>query len=553
MGQCNVKKSEYHVGKNKPKLPKRIAIYDTTLRDGAQALGVSWSLKDKLSIAARLDDIGVDYIEGGYPLSNPKDRAFFREVKKLKLGHGRIAAFGMTRKPKTRPQSDSSLKALKSCPAAVVTIVGKSWDLHVRKVLRTSLEENLNMISDSLDFFRRSRREVIFDAEHFFDGYKHNPEYALETLRRAAGAGADLICLCDTNGGTLPEDIGELFRKARQTVDVPLGIHVHNDSSLAVAGTLAAVAAGAVHVQGTINGLGERCGNADLTAVVPNLVLKMNKKCLRSGSLRKLTELSRYVAEISLQTRPDYQPFVGAAAFAHKGGMHAHAMQRDTASYEHVRPEDVGNTRRIIISELSGAATILAKSEKLALIEDRKVLRKVLNEVQDLENEGYQFEVAEASFEILLHKALGRWHRFFELDHYRTSILRRGVGEPLTEAIVKILVNGYTEYCVAEGDGPVNALDQALRKGLQPHYPIVNEIRLVDYKVRVINPREGTAAKVCVVIQSRDDKHQWGTVGVSENIIEASWLALVDSVEYKLLLEEDKDKGTQAQRHKGTK
>ncbi|MCK4850819.1 MAG: citramalate synthase [Phycisphaerae bacterium] len=521
----------------------RIAIYDTTLRDGAQALGVSLSLKDKLSIAARLDDIGIDYIEGGYPLSNPKDRSFFREVKKLKLRHARIAAFGMTRKPKTRPQSDSSLRALKACPTPVVTIVGKSWDLHVRKVLRTSLEENLNMISDSLNFFRRSRREVIFDAEHFFDGYKHNPEYALETLRLAAQAGADLICLCDTNGGTLPEDIAEVFREARQAVDLPLGIHVHNDSGLAVAGTLAAVAEGAVHVQGTINGLGERCGNADLTAVVPNLLLKMNKKCLRSGSLRKLTELSRYVAEITLQDMPDYQPFVGAAAFAHKGGMHAHAMQRDTASYEHVKPEDVGNTRRIIISELSGAATILAKSEKLALIEDRKVLHKVLNQVQDLENEGYQFEVAEASFEILLRKALGRWHSFFELDHYRTVILHTPGNQTQTEAIVKLRIDGITEHCVAEGDGPVNALDEALRQGLQPHYPAVNQMRLVDYKVRVINPRAGTAAKVCVVIQSRDDEHQWGTVGVSENIIDASWLALVDAVEYKLLLEEDKTAG----------
>ena len=532
------------MAKSKRTKSKRIAVYDTTLRDGAQALGVSLSLKDKLSIAVRLDDIGVDYIEGGYPLSNPKDRDFFREVKKLKLGHARIAAFGMTRKPKTRPQDDSSLQALKSCPTAVLTIVGKSWDMQVRKVLRTSLEENLNMIWDSLAFFGRSQREVIFDAEHFFDGYKHNPEYALETLKRGAQAGADLICLCDTNGGTLPEDIGKIFREVSQVIDVPLGIHTHNESSLAVAGALAAVGQGAVHVQGTINGLGERCGNADLTAVVPNLLLKMGKKCLRPGSLRKLTELSRYVAEISLQDRPDNQPFVGAAAFAHKGGMHASAMQRDTASYEHVKPDDVGNTRRIIISELSGAATILAKSEKLALIEDRKVLRKVLKQVQDLENEGYQFEVAEASFELLLRKALGSWHSFFELDHYRTVILHTANSEPQTEAIVKLRIDGKIEHRVAEGDGPVNALDEALRRGLKAHYPAINQMRLVDYKVRVINPRAGTAATVCVVIQSRDDEHHWGTVGVHENIIDASWLALVDAVEYKLLLEEDKQKDT---------
>ncbi len=532
--------------KSKRTRSKRIAIYDTTLRDGAQALGVSLSLKDKLSIAARLDDIGIDYIEGGYPLSNPKDRSFFREAKKLKFRHARIAAFGMTRKPKTRPQDDSSLKALKSCPAEVLTIVGKSWDMQVRKVLRTSLEENLNMIWDSVAFFGRSKREVIFDAEHFFDGYKHNPQYALETRTRAAGAGADLICLCDTNGGTLPADIGKIFGEVSQAIDVPLGIHTHNDSSLAVAGALAAVDQGAVQVQGTINGLGERCGNADLTAVVANLLLKMDKKCLRRGSLRKLTELSRYVAEISLQDRPDNQPFVGTAAFAHKGGMHASAMQRDTASYEHVKPDDVGNTRRIIISELSGAATILAKSEKLALIEDRKVLRKVLKQVQDLENEGYQFEVAEASFELLLRKALGSWHSFFELDHYRTAILHTPANQTKTqtEAIVKLRIDGIIEHRVAEGDGPVNALDEALRRGLRPHYPAISQMRLVDYKVRVINPRAGTAAKVCVVIQSRDDEHQWGTVGVNENIIDASWLALVDAVEYKLLLEEDKQKGT---------
>ena len=532
------------------KSSQRVAVYDTTLRDGAQALGVSLSLQDKLSLAVHLDDIGIDYIEGGYPLSNPKDRDFFREIRKLNLRNSRIAAFGMTRKPNVRPSQDASLLALKSCPTPVVTLVGKSWDLHVKKVIRTELDENLDMISDSVGFFRRTRREVIFDAEHFFDGYKHNPEYALATVLRAAEAGADSVCLCDTNGGTLPEQIAEIFKLVAQQVDIPLGIHVHNDSGLAIAGTLAAVAAGAVHVQGTVNGLGERCGNADLTTVVPNLVLKMKKKCLLPNSLRKLTELSRFVAETTLQPLPDNQPFVGPAAFAHKGGMHVHAMQRDTRTYEHVSPEDVGNSRKIILSELSGAATILAKSEKLAVIKDRKLLRRLSHQVQNLENQGYQFEVADGSFEILLRKAIGRWHSFFQLDHYRTAILRRGDGEPMTEAIVKILIDGQTEHRVAEGDGPVNALDGALRRGLQSHFPAVTEMRLVDYKVRVINPREGTAAKVCVVIQSRDKDHQWGTVGVSENIIEASWLALVDSVEYKLLLEEDKAK---AHRRKGKK
>ena len=328
-------------------------------------------------------------------------------------------------------------------------------------------------------------------------------------------------------------------------MDIPLGIHVHNDAGLAVAGTLAAVRAGAVHVQGTVNGLGERCGNADLTAVVPNLILKMGKKCLLPDSLRKLTELSRYVSEITLQPLTDNQPFVGAAAFAHKGGMHVHAIQRDTKTYEHVEPEDVGNTRRIILSELSGAATILAKSEKLAVIQDRKLLRKLLNQIQDLENEGYQFEVAEGSFEILVRKALGHWHPFFELDHYRTVILHAGGkrNDTQTEAIVKIRIDGHVEHCVAEGDGPVNALDGALRQGLRRHYPVVDQIHLVDYKVRIVNPKAGTAATTCVIIQSQDDEHQWGTVGVSENIIDASWRALVDSVEYKLLLEEDRAAG----------
>ena len=396
------------------------------------------------------------------------------------------------------------------------------------------------MIADSIGFLRDRGRRVILDAEHFFDGYKHNPQYALSTISRAAEAGANLVCLCDTNGGTLPEDIAAIIQEVRRSLDIPLGIHVHNDSGLAVAGTLAAVRAGAVHVQGTINGLGERCGNADLTTVVPNLSLKMGKKCLLPDSLRKLTELSRYVAEISLQPLSDNQPFVGTAAFAHKGGMHVHAMQRDTRSYEHVEPDDVGNTRRIILSELSGSATILAKSEKLAVIQDRKILHKLLNQVQGLENEGYQFEVAEGSFEILLRRALGTWHPFFELDHYRTVILHNHRNETQTEAIVKICIDGQVEHCVSEGDGPVNALDGALRQGLRRHYPAVDQIRLVDYKVRIVNPKAGTAAATCVVIQSQDDQHQWGTVGVSENIIDASWLALVDSVEYKLLLEEDR-------------
>ncbi|MCF7958403.1 MAG: citramalate synthase [Phycisphaerae bacterium] len=515
--------------------PGTIEIYDTTLRDGTQAEGISFSLEDKLAIARKLDELGVDYIEGGYPLSNAKDEAFFKETRKLTFKHSRIAAFGMTRKKGVKPQNDIGLLALQKCLAPVVTLVAKGWDLQVRKVLNASLEENLRMIDDSVRFLKRKGREVFLDAEHFFDGYKENPLYAIRVLEAAANAGATRLILCDTNGGSLVSQVETIVSEVANAIDVPLGIHTHNDAGLAVANSLAAVDKGAVQVQGTMNGIGERCGNVDLCTIIPNLILKMGYKCLKKNSLSKLTEISRFVYEQANLNLPLNQPYVGASSFAHKGGMHVHAVQKDSRFYEHVKPQEVGNSRRVIISELSGTSNLLAKSEKLAVLNDKAVVRKILKEVQNLENQGYQFETAEASFDLLVRRFTGKYPSFFTLDHYRSVIFKNKNGQPVSEASVKINVNGKVEHHVAEGDGPVNAMDAALRKALAGHYPVINEIQLVDYRVRVVNFREATAAKVRVVIESRDKNEHWGTIGVSENIIDASWKALVDSIEYKLL------------------
>ncbi|OPX24554.1 MAG: citramalate synthase [Planctomycetales bacterium 4484_123] len=518
----------------------RVLIYDTTLRDGTQAQGVSLSLEDKLMIAEKLDELGVDYIEGGYPLSNPKDKAFFEAVRRRPMRHARVAAFGMTRRKNRSAASDEGMRALLASEAPVVTIVGKSWLLHVRDVLRATQKENLAMIADSVALMVRSGRETIFDAEHFFDGYADNPGYAMKTLAAAAEGGASCLVLCDTNGGSLPQTIGQVTAEVvRAFPGLTVGIHCHNDSDLAVANTLAAVAAGARHVQGTVNGIGERCGNADLISVVANLVLKCGLRCLRSSSLGRLTELSRFVYEVANLQLRDNQPYVGISAFAHKGGMHVHAVRRNTASYEHIPPQTVGNRRQTLISELAGATTIAAKARRKFHIDRRKDLqRKVLAAVQNMENEGYQFEAADASFELLIRRTLGgKWYRrFWELDHYRCVILQMSKGQPGTEAIVKLSVNGQPVHTVAEGDGPVNALDGALRKALQEHYPAIDELHLVDYKVRVVNPRAGTAARVRVVIEFQDQRlGYFGTVGVDENIIHASWQALTDAIEYKLL------------------
>lgn len=518
---------------------KNIVIYDTTLRDGSQAEGVSFSLQDKLSIALKLDELGVDYVEGGYPAANPKDRNFFKELLSHPLSHALPVAFGSTRRADKKAEEDPGLQALLKAETRTVTIVAKAWDLHVKEVLRVSLEENLKMLSDSIHFLVAHGRVVFVDLEHLFQGYKNNADYALKVLKTAEEDGANTLVLCDTNGGSLPGEIEEIVKKAKSHVKTPLGIHAHNDGELAVANTLAAVTAGARHVQGTINGFGERCGNANLCSIIPNLVLKFGYPCLSPEKLKKLTEVSRYVNEVSNFTPQPNQPFVGPSAFAHKGGLHVDAMRKHEATYEHISPEAVGNERRILLSELSGSSTILAKIDRYNITHDKEFARKILKEVQERENQGYHYESAEASFEILVKKLLGKHKSFFDLEGYRT-IVEKQEGRPVTEATVKVKVNGKKELAVAEGEGPVNALDAALRKALERHYPCINETHLVDYKVRVIDSKEGTAAKVRVIIQTRDHQDLWGTVGVSENIIEASCQALVDSIEYKLFKEEEK-------------
>ncbi|MEE9200033.1 MAG: citramalate synthase [Candidatus Brocadiales bacterium] len=530
-------------------MKKKITVYDTTLRDGSQAEGVFFSLQDKLSIALRLDDLGVDYIEGGYPGSNPKDREFFRDIATHKLTHARVVAFGSTRRADKKAEDDPGLQALLKAGTRVVTIVAKGWDLHVKEVLRVSLENNLSMISDTVKFLKSRGKEVFVDIEHFFDGYKSDPKYALKVLKTVVSSGADTVVLCDTNGGCLPSEVLPMVKKAKGYVKVPLGIHAHNDCDLAVANTLSAVDGGATHVQGTINGFGERCGNADLCSVVPNLLLKKGLQCLDETKLKKLTEVSHYINETANLAPRSNQPFVGPSAFAHKGGLHVDAIRKNRQTYEHISPEVVGNERRILISELSGNATLLAKTARYNITGDKVLMRKILKQVQDRENMGYHYESAEASFEILVKKALGRYKPSFELVGFR-AIVERHDNVPVTEATIKINVKGVEELSAAEGDGPVNALDAALRKALEKFYPNIKEMHLVDFKVRVIDPKDGTAAKVRVIIQSQDKQDIWGTVGVSENIIEASWEALVDSIEYKLLKDEEKTARTKTMKGK---
>ncbi|MBL7224373.1 MAG: citramalate synthase [Candidatus Brocadiae bacterium] len=521
-------------------MKQRIAIYDTTLRDGAQAEGVVFSLVDKVAVARRLDDFGVDYIEGGYPLSNPKDAAFFAELAHKPLQHAQLAAFGNTRRANATAAEDVGLRALLESGAPVATLVGKSWDLHVTDVLRIPLEQNLEVIRDSVATLKAHGLTVFYDAEHFFDGYRANPEYATATLHAARDAGAETIILCDTNGGTLPSALRETIRAVRPTLDVALGIHAHDDAGLAVANSLVAVEEGITHVQGTINGIGERCGNADLCAIVPTLALKMGCDVLRPGSVQHVTSVSRYLYQIANLNPPLRQPYVGHNSFAHKGGLHVDAMQKNPLTYEHLDPERVGNERRILISELSGNAAILAKAAKVDERVDRETSRRVLETVQNLESEGYEFEAADASFALVVRGVLGTRKRFFELEGFRTIVIKHDHDEePSTEAIVKLRVGGESRLTVAEGDGPVHAMDGALRKALEGFFPVLRDVRLVDYKVRIVNPRAGTAAKICVVIESTDGHEVWGTVGVSGNIIEASWQALIDSIEYKLLKEEE--------------
>ncbi|MFC1666794.1 citramalate synthase [Candidatus Omnitrophota bacterium] len=522
---------------------QEVKLYDTTLRDGSQGEGISFSVVDKIRIAKKLDSLGIHYIEGGWPGSNPKDMLFFKEVKKARLRRSEVVAFGSTRRANISPAADKNLKAFLKTGVHTLAIFGKTWDLHVTEVLRVSLQENLNMIQETVDYLKSKGLCVFYDAEHFFDGYIRNKDYALETLRAAVKGGCDAIVLCDTNGGMLTYELGVIVRAIyNEFTAVPLGIHTHNDSGMAVANSIAAVDAGCRMVQGTINGYGERCGNADLCVVIPNLQLKMGYKCLPSAKLKKLTEVSHYASEISNMKQQDNQPFVGRSAFAHKGGVHVDAVMKNPQSYEHVKPEITGNHRRILISELSGKTSIIlkAKEMELDLSKDSPQTRKILRLVQNLENQGYYFEAADASFELLMKRALKKHKPFFTLEGFKVSIEKRENDTLISEATIKVRVNRKEEHTAAEGDGPVNALDNALRKALTQFYPTLAKMHLSDFKVRVLDEKVGTAAKVRVLIQSQDEKTSWGTVGVSENIIEASWQALVDSVEYKLLKDKSK-------------
>jgi len=518
--------------------PTKVKIYDTTLRDGQQAEGVSYTVEDKMRITQKLDDLGVHYIEGGWPGSNPKDIEFFDRVGTLKLKTAKIAAFGSTRRARITAAQDYNLQMLLKAETPVVTIFGKSWDLHVKDALRVSLEENLSMIKDSVEYLKKHGREVIYDAEHFFDGYHSNPEYALKTIKAASEAGADAIVLCDTNGGSMPFQIKDVVTVVAAAIKTPIGIHTHNDSGVAVANALIAVEYGASHVQGTLNGFGERCGNADLVPIIANLKLKYNVKCVNDAQLKNLTNVSRFVAEIANMLPNDKQAYVGASAFAHKGGIHVSAVERNPLTYEHIDPSLVGNVRRILVSDQAGKSNVLFKAREMGveLDKDDPKAKEILTRIKEMEHEGYEYEGADGSFDLLIQKVLGKHRHFFKLGGFRVIVEKQSESSSLnTEATIRVTVDGRDEHTAADGDGPVNALDQALRKALIPFYPQLKDVRLTDYKVRIINPKSGTAAKVRVLIESHDKEHGWGTVGVHENIIEASWQALADSVEYKLL------------------
>lgn len=523
---------------------KTIAIYDTTLRDGAQAEGVSFSVVAKVQVAKRLDEFGIAYIEGGFAASNPKDMEFFRLIKDVPLKHSKIAAFGSTRRANIAANEDKGLAALIEADTPVCTIFGKSWLLHVTEVLQTTPAENLAMIADSVRFLKEHGKEVIYDAEHFYDGYKDDPEYAMSALKAAADAGADCLVLCETNGGALPEEVAEITAAVVNEFDTPVGVHTHNDGELGVANALAGVNAGAMHVQGTINGIGERVGNCNLSSVIPNLMLKRGETCLpKAGNLKQIRALSQFVYEQANMRANTRQAFVGDSAFAHKAGMHVDGVRKVSHSFEHINPESVGNKRRILISELSGASNVFLKAIEMGLDVDRKSpeVREVLKQLEQMEKEGYEYESADASFQMLIKKVLKKHQSFFVLESFNVSVDRRKA-ECRTIATVKVRVGEETEYTVGEGDGPVDALNQALRAALVKFYPTIADVTLVDYSVRILDPEEATAAKTRVLIESSDGEKTWGTVGVSENIIEASWEALVDSVEYKLFLEEEKTK-----------
>jgi 2-isopropylmalate synthase len=515
----------------------QLKLYDTTLRDGSQGEGISYSVTDKMRIAQELDKLGIHYIEGGWPGSNPKDMEFYLNMAKKRLNVAKLVAFGSTRRPHIKASQDANLRGLLKSEAKIVTIFGKTWDLHIQDVLKTTIDENLEMIKDTVDFLTSKGLTVFYDAEHFFDAYKSNKEYSLKCLRCACEAGAKAVVLCDTNGGTITSEISKVLREVRPQITVWLGIHCHNDAGLAVANSLAAVEAGCNMVQGTINGYGERCGNADLITIIANLKLKLGIDCIDSERLKELTHVSHFVSEISNMKQRNDQPYVGASAFAHKGGVHINAVMKNPCTYEHIEPSLVGNHRRILVSELGGKTSVLirAKELELGLSKEDPQTKKILKLLQDLEHQGYHFEAAEASFELLMKKALKKYKKFFELEGFRVVVEKQSDKKITSEAIIKIKVKGVKEHTAAEGDGPINALDNALRKALKDFYPLLSKMHLSDFKVRVLDEKAGTAARVRVLIQSQDQDDTWSTIGVSENIIEASWQALVDSVEYKLL------------------
>jgi len=523
----------------------KISIYDTTLRDGAQSEGISFSVKDKIRIAEKLDELGIDFIEGGWPGANLKDNEFFKEAARgLKLKNSKLVAFGSTRRAGVKASSDAILRGLLDAGTKYVTIFGKSWDLHVRTVLKASLKENLNMIEDSVRHLKKNDRHVFFDAEHFFDGYEDNPGYALETLRAAVDGGAEALVLCDTNGGTLTSRIFEIVEEVALEFRTPLGIHVHNDADMAVANSVAAVQAGCTHVQGTFNGYGERCGNANLVSILPTLKFKLGLDCLNGLAFKELTEASRYIAEISNVRQQDSQPYVGNSAFAHKAGVHVNAMLKNPRTYEHMQPEKVGNKRRMLISELSGKSGLIKKAAELGIKINKRSekARKILTDLQAMEKDGYQFELAEASLLLMMKKAYKVLERHFEMKDYRVIVEKRDDGPIVSEATVKLRIDNKVKHTVSLGDGPVHALDQAIRKALTAFYPSINDMHLSDFRVRVLDEKAATAARVRVLIQSQDKTDSWWTVGVSENIIEASWMALKDSFEYKFLKDEKKKK-----------
>ena len=513
-----------------------VEIYDTTLRDGTQGEGVSFSVADKLRVAEKLDAFGVHYVEGGWPGSNPKDIEFFKQAAKRKWKHAQIAAFGSTRRKKVSAKDDPQVKLLIDAKTPVVTIFGKTWLLHVKEVLRTTPDENIAMIADTIAFLKKNKRKVIYDAEHALDGFKDDSDYAMATWKAAEEAGADFVVLCDTNGGSLPSEVSAITAAARKELSCPIGIHTHNDIGLGVANALAAVEQGATQVQGTINGYGERTGNCNLTSVIPNLVLKMGRKSIPKANLKKLREMARFVDEVANLMPDRHQPWIGGTAFAHKGGMHVNAVQKVSQSFEHINPEAVGNWRRILVSDLAGRSNIVMKAQEMGIRinNDTPELKDILERVKEQEHLGYDYEGAEGSLALLIRKALGRVEPAFDLEAYHVSMRGDGV-DHVCEATVKVRVGSEASHTVADGDGPVNALDQALRNALRGFYPALKQVRLTDYKVRILNSNTGTAAKTRVLIESTDGKDRWYTVGVNENIIEASLQALLDSIEFRLL------------------